>query len=439
MSGALLAAARRVTITPPVGVDLTGFGARSGPSAGVHDDLRACALYLTDTDRELLILTCDLIGLHHEEVAQVREGISQRAEIPPERVMISCSHTHSGPATRCLNYLGKQDEAYLSELRRRLVGLAAWAKSEAVPARAGSARTPLRVGVNRREWRDGGIVLGINEAGRTAPYVDLLCVDDAESRPLCRLFCHAAHAVTLGGDNLLLSGDWPGFAQREVERCYGPGCVAMFMQGCCGDINSHVGGGFEAAQAEGKRVAAAILTADPEAARRDAVPLAAATIGLELPLTDVPSVQEARELVADARRHAQSSAEQDNYGLRMLNEGMVRWAGELLALAEDGAVGRTVPFEVQALRIGDLGIVGLPGEVFVDYALEIDAACALPRTAVAAYTNGNIGYVPTAEAFAEGGYEVHSAIRFYGTTMQTPQSEELILRAAAEALAKVAI
>jgi hypothetical protein len=439
MPGALLAAARRVTITPPVGVDLTGFGARSGPSAGVHDDLRACALYLTDTARELLIITCDLIGLHHEEVAQVRAGISERAGIAPESVMICCSHTHSGPATRCLNYLGKQDEGYLSELQRRLVGLAAWAKSEAVPAGLGSTRAPLRVGVNRREWRDGAIVLGINETGPTAPHVDLLCVDDAEGRPLCRLFCHAAHAVTLGGDNLLLSGDWPGFAQREVERCYGPGCVAMFVQGCCGDINSHVGAGFEAAQAEGKRLATAVLTADPEAPRRDAVPLAAATIGLELPLTDVPSVPEARKLVADARRHAQSSAEQDNYGLRTLNEGMVHWARQLLALAEDGATGRTVPFEVQALRIGDLGIVGLPGEVFVDYALKIDADGHLPCTAVAAYTNGNIGYVPTAKAFAEGGYEVHSAIRFYGTTMQTPHSEELILQAADEVLAKVAI
>jgi len=434
MPDALLAGARSIIITPPVGVDLTGFGGRSGPSEGVHDDLRACALYLSTGDEALLIITTDLIGLHHEEVARVRAGISARAGLTSDRVMIGCSHTHSGPATRCLNCLGKQDDEYLCELERRLIGLGAWAASVAEPAQLGSSRPEVSVGINRREWRDGHIVLGVNEIGPTAPYADVLYVDDLQGRPLARLFCHAAHAVTLGGENLLLSGDWPGYAQRKVESCYGPGCVALFLQGCCGNINSHPRGSFEVAEAQGARMAAAVMAADAQTPRETEVALGAAGVPLRLPLSPPPAPEDARRVAEETRRHADANAGTDGYGLRMLNDGVAKWAEEVADLAQSGTEHRTVPFEVQALRIGDLGIVGLPGEVFVEYALNIDRTSPLPRTAVAAYTNGNIGYVPTAAAFSEGGYEVHSAVQFYGTTMQTPESEALILATAAEAL-----
>lgn len=430
MPGSLIAGAQRVVITPPVGVDLCGFGGRKGPSAGVHDDLRACALYLSGGELEILIITADLIGLHHEEVAEVRAGIRERTGIDPAGVMVSCSHTHSGPATHCLRCLGKQDEEYLAELKLKLVGLAQFAKSSAQPAQAGAARQPVSVGINRREARGSEIVLGVNEGGLTAPYVDALYVDDVEGNPIARLFCHAAHAVTLGGDNLLISGDWPGYAQRELERCCGGDCVALFMQGCCGNINSHPRGTFDIAQSQGRTVASAVLQADSRAPRDKAPALGAVSEVMGLPLMDPPPLEEAERIHSDALAQAQAAQGSGNPRTEMMYEGLVQWAAGVLALAKAGPAKRELPYEIQALRVGDLGILGLPGEVFVEYALNIDKASPLPLTAVAAYTNGNIGYVPTAAAYAEGGYEVESAICYYGTTMQTPESEELILRQA---------
>lgn len=438
MPGRLLAGAQRTTITPPVGVDLCGFAGREGPSAGVHDDLRACALFLSDGDRDLVVITADLIGLHHAEVAQVRGGLEERIGVPPEAVMIACSHTHSGPATRCINCLGEQDDDYLRDLLGKLVDVAAGARDAAAPAQAGAVRRPARVGVNRREMREERIVLGVNEAGVTAPHVDCLYVDDAEGRPVARLFCHAAHAVTLGGDNRLISGDWPGQAQRAVEEHYGPACVALFMQGCCGDINCRLRATFEAAEEQGRALAAEVIAGDNEAPRSAEPPLAASAETLHLPLLPPPPEEEARALREQVATEAEASREGGNYGTRILHEGLTRWAGEILRLAEGGSTQRTVPFEVQALRVGDLGIVGLPGEVFVDYALHIAAASPLPLTAVAAYANGNIGYVPTAAAYPEGGYEVDSAIRFYGTTMPAPECEEMILLEAGRRLRELA-
>jgi len=437
MPGQWVAGAQSVVITPPVGVDLCGFGGRGGPSQGVHDELRAGALHLADGTNEALLITADLVGLHHEEVAQVRSGISDAIGIGPEAVMISCSHTHSGPATRCLNYLGRHDEAYLVELMRKLVGVGRAARQAAASAQVACARWPVSVGVNRRESRDGQIVLGVNEEGVTAPYVDVLYVDDLNGRPVARVFCHAAHAVTLGGDNLLISGDWPGQAQREVLRCYGDECVAMFMQGCCGNINSHPRGSFEVARAQGRTMAGAIAQADATAVRTSHGGVRAASVPVQLPLMPAPSIQEAQKLHDGCVEQAREARQTGNYGTKLMFEGLVQWAAEIVHIAQSGPAQRYAPFEVQALRVGDMAFVGLPGEVFVEYALNIDAASPLDITAVAAYTNGNVGYIPTARAYAEGGYETDSAIRFYGTTMPQPDSEQLILVAAAEALDEI--
>ena len=434
-----MAGAERVVITPPVGVDLCGFGGRSAPSQGVHDDLRGCCLYLASDDSELLFMTADLVGLHHDEVAEIRTAVGSHTGIPREAVMVSCSHTHSGPATHCLRYLGQQDQAYLDEMKGKLVGAAVRARETARSALAGACRQPVSVGVNRRELRDGRIVLGVNEEGVTDPHAYVLCVDAADGAPMARLFCHAAHAVTLGGDNLLISGDWPGYAQRAVEQGAGGGCVALFMQGCCGNINSIPRGGFEVAEEQGLMLAEAVERASLTTPRTSQVTLAAASRVLALPLLPPPEVEEARALHARLRADAEQTGEGDAYGTRRLRAGLVEWSARVLELAVSAPTQRrTVPFEIQALRVGSAVFVGLPGEVFIEYALNIAAESSFPISVVAAYTNGNIGYVPTAKAYSEGGYEVESAIRYYGTTMPAPESEALVLEGARAILAELA-
>ncbi len=123
----------------------------------------------------------------------------------------------------------------------------------------------------------------------------------------------------------------------------------------------------------------------------------------------------------------------------MMYEGMVQWARWLLKMAQKQATGLAIDYEVQAIRVGDWALVGLPGELFVEYALNIDARSPFQETAVMAYTNGVPGYIPTADAFAEGGYEVEGAYRFYcgGYTMLKPECEALILDAAGRLLARL--
>lgn len=434
MSNALLAGVAKVVITPPVGVDLCGFGGRGGPSVGVHDELQAGALFLS-ANEQALIITADLIGFDAAAVAEMRAEISATTGVPVGNICIACSHTHSGPVTLCLPTLGHPNFDYLAVLKRKLIGVAQIAVRQAAPAQIGYGREPVSVGIDRRKL-SAGPTLDRAERGLVAPYVDVLAIDSAAGPALARLFVHAAHAVTLGGDNLFVSGDWPGYAQRTLEQAYGNGALALFGQGCCGNINSDPRGTFEIAEAQGRVMAGAVLKAAEYSARASDLTVAVASETLALPCFDPPTVAEAGELLAEAR--AKAAQPENNYGLQKMYDGLVEWAERMGRMAREGAHDLTTPFEVQVIRIGDIGLVALPGEVFVDYALQIDAgAQGYAQTATLGYANGNIGYVPNAAAFAEGGYEVDFAIRLYGDTMMRPESEKLIVNKALELLAQV--
>jgi len=426
----------RTDITPPVGVDLCGFGGRAGPSQGVHDPLFAKALCATDGRARVALITADLIGLDAGTVAEIRARVRERLGDQAPSLMIACSHTHSGPSTPCLPFLGEPDSGYMAALIEKLANAVAEASANLQEAQVGFGRGEAQVGINRRQRVDDGrTVLGRNEAGTTAPYVELM---QLRAEGGCAvLFSHTAHPVTLGGDNLLLSADWPGYAQRFTEEALGVECLALYGQGCCGNINSDPRGTFEIAEAQGRKVAAAVAQALQRVELTGDADVGAISQTVELPLDDPPPPEEARAILESAERELAANAATDNYGMGLTRRGLVDWAQRLLALAEAGATHLTQPIEIQALRIGQAAIVGLPGEVFVEYQHQIRACSPFAHTFVLAYTNGNIGYVPTAEAFPQGGYEVDSAIKYYGTTMLTPACEAIIVREACALLRAV--
>ena len=425
----LHAGAAQVIITPPVGIDLCGFAARPGPSQGVHDELLAKALYLSTEEGEVLLITADLIGLSADDVRVIRELVHREIGLPPDAVMVTCSHTHAGPATHCIRYLGDWDEAYLDVLTQKVASAAIMAARKAEPAAAGWGREPACIHANRRQKTTNGIRIGVNESGITLPWVDVLAVDTASGRPIARWFSHAAHAVTLGADNLLISADWPGYAQRSIEGAC-PGAIALFAQGCCGDLNPHPRGSFDIAERHGWVVAGAAIKASSLSERSSDVALQYSSTTVRLPLADLPAPEEAEKAVQAAMARREAEWETAGYQMRKTLDGYVEWAKQRAQMSRRGVRNLAIDFEIHAIRIGDHIIMGLPGEVLAGYARAIQERSTRPVT-VLGYTNGNFGYVPTAEAFAEGGYEVQGAVPFYLPSALTPQCEQIILDAAA--------
>lgn len=427
-------------ITPPVGADMAGFGGRPSGAVGIHDDLFAKVLVLDDGNQKLVIVTSDLLSLDFDLVARIREQINVQLHIPPENVMLSSSHTHSGPATISLRGLGGRDENYVSVLVNKIVGATVEADAKLADAQLGSGRGDVQIGVNRRQKRDdGAMALGVNPDGKVAPYVDVVRVDDAEEKPMAILFCHAAHPVVLGGSNLLMSADYPGYAMQVVEQIE-EGSVAMFAQGCCGNINSNpVGRTFEDARRLGTILGAAVIgTTEQIKSQRD-IELRSCSKTIDVPLQEPISVAEAQRLVENYQKEL---AEIKSKGIgrprRYMVQGQLEWAQDMLKEAQAGEKSRTQAFEIQAMQLGDVAIVSLTGEVFIELALEIAERSPYEQTIVLGYTNGCIGYVPDEESYPDGGYEVSSAYRYYGTLMIKPESDRMIRDAAVQILEEMA-
>ncbi len=420
----LLAGTACVNIDPPVGTWMAGFAARNKGAEGIHDSLHSKALVLDDGATRVCIITNDLLGFGTEDVRAMREQIESTTGIPGSHVLINCSHTHSGPMRR--------DADYLSVLTRKVVGAARMAEAALQPARIGIARGPVQVGVNRREWRDGQTILGRAPDKPVAPYVDVLRVDAGDGSPIAVVFSHACHAVTMAADNYLISADYPGAAQRVVEGIHA-GATAMFMQGCAGNVNSEpVGGAFEDVRRLGTMLAGAVLEARERAVATDDVRLAVAQKACSLPCAIPTDVEDARRELAEMGPlpEGEPLTGADRYR-RMRAE----YLQEVIQAHDTRTPPKDVPFDLQAVAIGDIAIVGLPGEVFVEYALHAEAVSPFAHTLALGYTNGVSAYVPTAAEIPFGGYEVDMAPCYYGH-LPFDTSVEARLNEAVEGLLK---
>jgi neutral ceramidase len=451
-------------ITPPLGIDQTGFAGRPGPSDRVHDDLYARAVVLEDGERRVALVALDLLGLAPELVERIRQLVAGQAGIPAEGLLLNCSHTHAGPATMTLRGLGVRDPVYEDVLARSIAGVVAMAAGRLVPARIAWGKGQATVGINRRQSRDGRMVIGENPGGAYDPDVPVLRVDGPDGRPLAVLFSHATHPVILGAENTGLSADLPGPAVSLIRVARVGGSeeiLALFLQACCGNINPIRRGDLESVRSLGTILGAGAIQGAEEAQALEGTPIRAVRERLELPLQPPTSVEEARAL-RDAEAERVRKAEErfgadaehraaewvgppppgadrsapplaTEYALRP-SRAMLAWAEDHLRLAEHPEP-RTVPLEVQAIRIGDLGIVAIGAEVFLEIGRSIAARSPAPRTLVLGYSNGLIGYLPTAAAFPYGGYEVDGAHKWFGTLMVTSDAERLTTEAAERLLA----
>ncbi len=428
----LLAGAAKANITPYVGAFLAGFGNRDHGCEGVHDELFARALVLQSGDTIVAIVSCDLIGLTRSSIEAVRKQIEAATGIPAGHVMLACTHTHSGPTMGLLRHPGLDPElVHVTE--KKIAGAVVMAHRALAEAALGSGKGRARVGINRRERKpDGSTALGKNPDGPIDPDVGVLRVDGSGGMPLAILVNHACHPVVLAGGNYQVSADYPGQLAAFVEGVY-PGATCLYLNGCCGNINpTVVGGTFEDARragvflgAEAVQVAETLRTA-PDAG------LASATTVVEAPLAPLPSAEEARNTVEQRTRALDEKLAKGEITRALYDADWQRgWARDVMAEFGKTDRQRTRPLEVHGLRLGDALLIGTPGETFVEIGLAIKAASPVPKTLVAAYANGNVGYIPTARAFDEGGYEVEGAHKFYyGVYRLTPEVEGLVTDAA---------
>jgi Neutral/alkaline non-lysosomal ceramidase, N-terminal len=418
-----------VDITPPIGCALSGYAARTEPARAVRDALLARALVLESHGRRIAIVGADLIGVDAEFTSAVRAAAEEQCGIPGEAVLVCGSHTHFGPALRPTGYLPDHLEravspGYAQETAVALAGaivqadrtrapagvgagcgwdpfasinrrpvddegqcqmaftapddVAVWAAGEGAPQAAGALGRPELAAT--MPWLSAARPkgpMGELHWGPTDPQVPVLRVE-GESGPLGVVVSYACHPVCGAGDEAFydISADYPWALRRTLDPALG--ARAVFGLGCAGD-QVPIKRGPGSRERVGRSLGGEVLRIWDMVDTEDDLPLGYGSRTVALPLKsfaglDVPEGDEAYA------RHARHMA--------------AKYAGR-----------DSLETEVQALRIGPMGLVALPGEIFVAIGHAIKRQSPFPLTMPISQANDSVGYIPTPEAYAQGGYE----------------------------------
>jgi neutral ceramidase len=419
----LRAGAAQVDITPPPGIPLTGFLSRLGSSTGIHDPLFARALALDTGGQQGLLITCDLLALDAPFVCATRAAIREATGIPENHIMIACTHTHSGPATIFLRDCGEVDKTYLDSLWLRLVSVAQDAVFNLHGTKVGAGRGQVDKGVlNRRQ-----------PGAPTDPDLDVIGFQDEAGKALAILVNYACHPVCLEATNRLISADYPGVLSRILQEQ--THAVVLFTNGAAGDINPERMGSFTFADDLGRALATETLRVLGTLEYQDTAVLQVAGETFDLPLQLPPTGDELEHKVFEYRQGLVESEAAGNVLAGKLYKAMLGWAEATLAGVLRGNAPAYVPAELQVLRLDEIMLVGIPGELFSELGKEIKSSTSLRRVTVLGYTNNDIGYIPARQAYAQGGYEITDAFKFYGfPAVLAPEAGDLVRQSAARML-----
>lgn len=403
----LLAGVAQADITPPYGLPHGLWRLRTGVAAGRHEPLLAQALVLDDGRRRVALVAVDLGFIGRELTQEVRARVRRLTGIPPDAVLLNASHNHSAPSlvrgsgVAAMGHYGEFD-AYAHALPDLIAGTVYGAFYHRRPARAGGAAVAAPG-------------LTTNRVRHEEPVDDTLAVlrvDGDDGRPMAVVASFACHPITMAGHTLLWNADFPAPFRAALEAAY-PGAVAMFTQGCAGDVgpwNYWFGNPealpqtYEHRDRLGRAIADRVRTLVPsiEPRPRLAVAAHAGSVALRrrrLPwgpddvevraarLAQVP--EPAYPEVWPSALHTMNSAQRLPL---MYQKGALAMYATMLRLQDT-----PMEAEVQALAVGDIAIVGNPFELFNRGGRRIRDASPFATTLVLGYCNDYLGYLPDAE------------------------------------------
>ncbi len=430
MISKLVAGAARTMLEPRIGVAMAGYGGRIGRSSGVHDRLAVQALVIGDGQTNLAIAGVDLLGLGIRIADDVCARVAAESDIAAHAIVIGATHTHSGPAFNLFATPrpGAQpgpdrDLDWELDLPRKIAATILEANRDLEPVRTRTAGARFALGANRRLLTPGGEMrLFPNYSGVADPEVKAIGIYRADGSALAFVLNYPCHGVMLCEDNLLFSRDYPGFAQDEIERlgrANGQGAISIFLNGATGNIDPRRRGSFDAAREAGVEMARAALEALARAPDVSEAGIAVRRIPLTLRLKDLNGALATARAYLEQTSLALESHPGGEYRLGRIRAEHERAAQSLRALEElersnlrdrrVDAERRELATRLSVARIGETAIVGLPGEAFVELGLALKANPYFPHTLVVGYCNDLILYIPTREAYAQGGYEVEMA------------------------------
>ena len=428
----------RIDITPPFGNDLSGYYERR-LADGTLDPLYLNAVALTVGDETVILMAADYIGIKLDHAAKIRKLINERTGVPTDHILIAALHQHTSP---CLadpeaRSTALRDKVFIDVLYRRFADAAVMALDDRAEAEmsvgARDVAEPIAF-VRRYFTKEAGVVTNPSSkftlTGR--------CAEADNTMRLIRfarngkndiaILNFSTHPDVIGGTKW--SADWPGFARRFLEEDIA-GTSCLFFTGCQGDSNHNDyflpkgerlhGGRYEHSAYMGRMVADAAV-----GVWNEMTPAADDSIFAENRIiynrTNTEGVEKYDECVKWVKDYKEGKIPADSYTMADR-----AFCYRVAALREQ-PVFRPVPITV--IGVGGVVFVGFGGEAFTSYGKIMRELCPEKFVVSVVCANGYEGYLPTAEAFGQGGYEACSS--FFMPTL-----EDEIVEAAKEMLGKL--
>ncbi|MEX0702588.1 MAG: hypothetical protein WD069_10880 [Planctomycetales bacterium] len=445
----LSAGTARTCITPWWGIELTGWGYYVGRTwREIHDDLYATAVVIEDRTRAIAIVSLDLMVVGAEFTREVRERVAAETGIPPEHVLVACTHTHNAPAAEGLLGAGETDPDYERFAARQAATAVILAWNSRVQVHAFAASTPL-AGHTFNRTREGGPV---------DTTLTTLRLDRRDGSTLAMVVNFQAHpTVWTKLRPFAVARDVPGQVCKVLEGIL-PGATALYLQGACGDVNFLRDDSTPERRDQPEDYSTQLvqqmrrnpvthITMAVQVAQMNAVALEP-VVAAASHVASVPTRRWTREEIEPDRNEAQRrlaardiSGWRETLGRSLTNnpedmiarhggdewkavEAMCRfhlaWTYEMLQDFETRP--EVLPTEVQALVVGELAIVANSSELFSAFALDLRHRAGTPHLMIACYSNGRIGYMPDDHDIAAKSYAAWTSPKYCLQFPFTPRS-----------------
>lgn len=378
-------------ITPGLGVYIAGYF-EDRKATAIHDDLYARAMVFKDRTEIAALLCCDVICIIRDQVASIREIIAKNTNIKAENVMVCGTHTHTGPVNRISAEKGGAEPTlqWIDSFPERAAQAVVKAMNNLEKCQVSSAVSMEdRIAFNRRyRMKDGSVRTNpgyqhpdiVEPAGPIDPEVGVLAFTRQDASIKALFVNYACHLDNVGGTEI--SADFPGYLVTRLQERLEAQPFVLFANGACGDINNiDVRSPYRRKSHEHSRWMGETLAGDVCEALKDRKPLSGAGVAVA--------------------------------------------SKDIQLLMKEGANQELGKAEIQAIRVGNIGFVGIPAEYFVELQLDIKKRSPFQNTYVSELANGIVGYIPTRKAFEENmghvsaermqkfdhmGYEVRSAL-----------------------------
>lgn len=403
----------QVEYEPKIGLPIMGHSRDDYSSKGFHDPLYSKAVAFADGDDvQFVLISLDICMITASQVEILRRIVEEDTGIAASKIFITATHTHGGPATISLYASPKAKDEYIEEFlgnAAKAVG-AAVANLQQAQIKIGYAHED-RLGFNRRlKCKDGQTHMNwetlekdfvIETLGPIDPEVTVISIEQ-DGKPVSAMVNHALHSAILDYENSDYTADFPGYLAEAMGQLFDKNFINLFLNGCCGNVN-HLNyadefsprRGFEMAQRCGYMLATKTFSALKEAkpCSIDKIAVSSEKVELERLKIDDEAYAKAKDFLKNDKKEII-----DGDGLPMEYAAPV-WV-KMREIQDTPA-----HVEVMVARLGEMAIVGLPGEVFCEFGLEIKEKSPASHTIVVELSNDAIGYIPTREAFEQGGYE----------------------------------